>query len=343
MDINSFVEQENNASDNGEGSSYGELKENFFKIPDGETILKFKSDAFFPSYEVWIKPSDNLPEGKDPEKTLYAFRLKNAETHNLLAEIFGAADKWGINARRRLITYGQFKGGLYEFEYTDRKNKDGFAIKKYRHLHKPENKEFFMNFAFRGEMYDMDSSPKVTPSLRFYAGVYVPEDQYCKEKHSWRHIQISYKLLTMLIDYQKEGYDLSSTWFKIKREGSGLQTKYNIIPLSPKLSVDYSQSYNTTDLLVPDLNLATKLSTNAYCWKYLQSYIREADRILGTKYSEVMQREYEERQASESSSIQDQSSSPRSVPSVVKEEVSTGSSADADVYSGIMSDDDIPF
>lgn len=341
MDINSFVEQETNAPDGGEGGNYGELKENLFKIPDGETILKFKSDAFFPSYEVWMKPSDNLPEGKDPEKAQYAFRLKNAETHNLLAEIFGAADKWGSNAKKRLITYGQFKGGLYEFEYTDQKNKDGFAIKRYRHLHKPENKEFFMNFAFKGEMYDMDSAPKVTPSLRFYTGVYIPEDQYCKEKHSWRHIQLSYKLLTMLIDYQKEGYDLNSTWFKLKKEGSGLQTKYNIIPLSPKISVDYSQSYSTTELSVPDLNLATKLSTNSYCWKYLQSYIREADRILGTKYSETMQKEYEERQASEASNTPAQGSTPRSVPSVVKDEIAPGSAAHFD--SGAMSDDDIPF
>lgn len=340
MDINSFVEQENNAGDSGEG--YGELKDNLFKIPENsETILKFKSDAFFPSYEVWMKPSDNLPEGKDPEKAQYAFRLKNGETHNTLAEIFGAADKWGINAKRRLVSFGMFKGGLYEFEYTDQKNKDGFTIKKYKHLHNPENREFFMNFAFKGEMYDMDSTPKVTPGLKFYTGIYIPEDPYCKEKNSWRHVQLSYKSITQLIDYQKEGYDLATTWFKLKREGSGLQTKYNIIPLAPKLSVDYSQSFSTAELSVPDLNLATKLSTNSYCWKYLQSYIRRADEILGTNYSVTMEREYVEKQESEPQSSGN-TGAPRAVPSVIKDEVSKPSGA-AHFDSGAMSDDDIPF
>jgi hypothetical protein len=98
-----------------------------------------------------------------------------------------------------------------------------------------------------------------------------------------------------------------------------------------------------SELSCPDLNLATKLSTNSYCWKYLQSYIKEADRILGTHYSETMQRDYEERQASEPA--QSNSAAPRAVPSAVKDAVTT-SAAPAKSAAAIdyqMSDDDIPF
>lgn len=340
MDINSFVEQENNAGEGGEG--YGDLKDNLFKIPENsETILKFKSDGFFPSYEAWIKPSDNIPADRDPEKAQFAFRMKNGETHSLLAEIFGAAERWGINAKKRQITYGQFKGGLYDFEYTDQKNADGFAIKKYKHLHKPENREFFMQFAFKGEMYDMDSNPKVTPVLKYYTCVFLPEDQYCKEKNSWRHVYLSYKSITQLIDFQKNSFSLEDTWFKLKREGSGLQTKYSIIPMAPKINTDYTQSYDTSKLNVPDLNLATKLSTNSYCWKYLQSYILKADEILGTKYADTMRRDYEERQGSEAQSGPS-NAAPRAVPSAVTS-AATPQASPAKIDEYAMSDDDIPF
>lgn len=342
MDINSLVAREENAGEGG-GEGYSELKDNLYKLPENsETIVKFKPDGFFPSYEAWIKPSDNLPPERDPEKTQFAFRLKNGETHNLLAEIFGGAERWDINPKKRQVNYGQYKGGLYEFEYTDQKNKDGFAIKRYKYLHNPEYREFFQNFAFKGEMYDMDSNPKVTPGLKYYTHLFIPEDPYCKEKQSWRHTHLSYKSITQLIDFQKNGFPLEDTWFKIKREGSGLQTKYSIIPLAPKINTDYAQAYNLSELNCPDLNLATKLSSNSYCWKYLQSYIVQADKILGTNYAEKMKRDYDERQASEPA--QSGNSAPRAVPSAVKEAATTtapaASSAAIDYN---MSDDDIPF
>lgn len=348
MDIDDLIQDQDKNS--GGSADFDQLKEADYKIKsDTEIVGKIKRDLIFPSYEIWLKPSDNLPPDRDPEKSEYTFRLKNEEDHSLLAEMLGSPSLWGPNKKRK-VDFKCFKGGVYEYEYTDKVNSDGFKVRKYKYLHNPEYKEFFKQFAFKGEPFDMESNPKAAPSLKYYCGIFVADDDYCTNKKSWRYIRLSQRQFNRLQDFHKEGYKLDSTWFKIRREGSGLNSQYTIIPAGPELSGELEHSYDMENLTEPDLKFATMLSSNAYMWKYLQSYILEMDKILGTNYAEPMKKEYEEKKDSEDSSESSLSStSTSSIPAAVVNESTSESvpsqSADPSTDSDPlpMDDDDIPF
>lgn len=346
MDIDSLVQDQQKSG--GGGSS--DLKESQLKFEAGKpVIIKIDPKQIEVVHEIWLRPSNNLPADK-PADTKYVFTLKkktasDKSEHALLAELIGNPQDWNVGKNKK-PWYGYHKGGIYEFTYTEHKAADGFKKRIYLHMVKPEHKQFFQEFAFYGKQFALDKYPEAGINLRYSVNTLVAENAYCASKKSLMWTNFSNGIFQKLMDCHVEGYHLDKTWFKITRTGEGQTTDYSLLPLPLNASTELDKAYGSLDdYAKPEIAKNSALATNYYAWKYLQKYIEYADGMLGTQYSTIFKKDYEEteKKKQEYAAAQAQGQAPGAVPSEVQSELSQVSNSAAHFDSGAMSDDDIPF
>jgi hypothetical protein len=338
MDIDSLVETQKNTGTGGNS----ELKEAQFKFESGKpVIIKLDPKQIEVVHEIWLNPSDNLPEGK-PKDTKYVFVLKrkinkDSSESNLFAKVLGNPDEWKVGNNKK-PWHGYFSDGIYEFTYSKEKGPDGFKTRIYKHLTKPEHKEFFQKFAFEGKPFALDKYPKASVNIRYTANIQVVDNAFCASKKSLMWTNFSNGIFQKLMDMHVEGYHLDKTWFKITRIGEDQNTDYTVLPLPLDKSTELTLAYGEIDTYSkPEIGKNSILASNYYVWKYLQSYIQYADTILKSNYSEIFKKDYDEHVAKYQENAAAQGNDP-GIPSEVHEESSA-----AHYDGGAMNDDDIPF
>lgn len=339
MSFADVLDQQKSTGGGNGGGDFKEIRESQFAI-ESKSYIKFFPDTVKQVFEVWLRPSDNLPDNAT-EDTQYVFkvlRINSDKTResSLLAKLYGSPEKWGVNSRNtKYIDNGLYKGGVMEFKYSEQKGPEGKKKRIYRHLMEPAHKAFFDGFAYQGKPHKIDDYPK-TPQLRYYLDCAVHEDKWSAENKSYRWISITNAIFQQLVSYYKEGHDISKLWFSLEKSGSGLDTRYTLTPSSPDKSVIMDQSSIDSSFKLPDMELASQVSGAYYQSKYLKSYFQAADNILKTNFSEELEKEAAASKPENEEPEQPMTSSGNSdVPSEINAAFNSSPP--------VMNDDDIPF
>jgi hypothetical protein len=330
----------------GEGSQFKAIRDSQFSL-GGRSYIKFFPDTVRQVFEVWLRPSDNLPDNAT-EDTTYCFkvlRINNDKTRDIttLARAYGSPEKWKVNDKNtKYVDNGLYKGGILEFKYSEQRGADGKKKRIYKYLNEPQYKSFFDAFAYQGKPHKIDDYPKA-PQLKYYIACAIHEDKWSMENKSYRWISITNSIFQQLASYYREGHDINKLWFLLEKNGEGLDTKYTLTPSSPEKSIVMNQSSLDDSFVIPDMELASQVSGAYYQYKFLKSYFIQIDSILKTNFTVELEKLAE---ASKPNENEENNQPIKSDDSSIPPEISSVINSDGknDVApSGILNDDDIPF
>jgi hypothetical protein len=282
----------------------------------------------------------------DPTKKDICVVLKNDTGFNSMAEIIGSPAEWKVDS-----TYAfkpnMYKGGIYEYRYTDERDENDFKIKEYKYVQMAEHREFFKRVAFDNKEFEMNKAPARAPKMSFFALVLIHGDSWSDETKKYRWISMPLSIYKQLNMQEDENFPLANFWFKLSKTGEGMKTRYKVTVVTPdSIGRDLNTLYDFNSYQKYDLGQKTALTPDYIVWHYSKSIITGADNILGTHFSEKMEADYELNKGkikSETPSDDSQNSSDTNIPDAVKKEFATASAGAANFDDGGLSDDDIPF